>query len=53
VQAIATLPAAYQEQVIEAYAAALRLTFITTVGLAIVMLLVVLPLRLPRLGKRA
>jgi MFS family permease len=52
VEAIRDLPEAYREQVVMSYEAALSVTFACLVGLAVVGLLLVVPLRLPRLGKR-
>ena len=52
VEAIRALPAPYREQVVSSYEAALRLTFVLCVVLAILSLLLVLPLKLPRLGTR-
>ncbi|KAK4151092.1 hypothetical protein C8A00DRAFT_45633 [Chaetomidium leptoderma] len=52
VEAIRELPGAYQEQVVQSYEAALRVTFLGCSVLAVVGLLLVLPVRLPRLGKR-
>lgn len=53
VAAIVDLDPVHKEQVIEAYAAALGVTFTSTVVLAIIMALVILPIKLPRLGKRS
>lgn len=53
VAAIGTLDPMHREQVVDAYAAALRVTFSMTVVLAIIMALVIIPIKLPRLGKRA
>ncbi|KAL3427263.1 hypothetical protein PVAG01_00772 [Phlyctema vagabunda] len=52
VHAIAGLAEPYREQVIDSYAAALRATFILAAGLAIIAFLVLIPVRLPRLGHR-
>jgi hypothetical protein len=52
VEAIRDLPEAYREQVVMSYEAALRVTFSCLVGLAVVGVLLVVPVRLPRLGKR-
>ncbi|KAH8900049.1 major facilitator superfamily transporter [Thozetella sp. PMI_491] len=52
VESIQKLPHAYQEQVVMSYEAALRLTFICCVLLAVLNLLLVVPMRLPRLGDR-
>ncbi len=52
VESIRKLPQPYREQVIMSYEMALRLTFIFCVILAVLNFLIVLPLRLPRLGSR-
>ncbi|GAB1316703.1 hypothetical protein MFIFM68171_06913 [Madurella fahalii] len=52
VEAIRDLPAVYQEQVVQSYEAALRLTFLCCFALAVVSLGLILPVRLPRLGKK-
>ena len=52
VQAIHHLEPVYREQVIEAYASSLSATFSVTVVLSVVALLMVVGLRLPRLGQR-
>lgn len=52
VEAIRELPPAYREQVVRSYEAALRLTFLCCFVLAVVSLAVILPVRLPRLGKK-
>lgn len=52
IQAIAKLPEPYQEQVVDAYAASLRLTFLVTALLALVSVVIIAPIRIPRLGKR-
>jgi hypothetical protein len=52
VEAIRELPEAYREQVVQSYEAALRVTFMCCAGLAVVGFLLILPVRLPRLGKR-
>lgn len=52
VKAIANLEQPYKEQVIDAYAASLRITFLTAAIFAVVTLAVVVPLRLPKLGQR-
>lgn len=51
VEAIRDLPEPYREQVVRSYEAALRATFLMCVGLAVVSMLLILPLRLPRLGR--
>lgn len=52
VQAIGELPPLYREQVIEAYALSLRDTFIMTAVLALITVLTIIPIKLPRLGQR-
>ncbi|KAK2627687.1 hypothetical protein QTJ16_002333 [Diplocarpon rosae] len=52
VRAIASLEPPYKNQVIDAYAASLRATFIMAALLSIVLVLVIAPLRLPRLAQR-
>lgn len=52
VEAIRSLSPEYQTQVIRSYEAALRLTFICLVALAVITVLLILPVRLPRLGTR-
>jgi len=52
VRAIADLDPYYREQVIESYAASLEATFIMAVVISVVTVLLVLPLRLPKLGQR-
>ncbi|KAK0743724.1 major facilitator superfamily transporter [Schizothecium vesticola] len=51
VEAIRDLPEPYREQVVRSYEAALRATFLMCVVLAVVSMLLILPLRLPRLGR--
>ncbi len=53
VESILKLPPVAREQVVASYQAALRLTFIFCVGLSVVSLLLVLPMKLPRLGSRS
>ncbi|KAL4919843.1 major facilitator superfamily domain-containing protein [Aspergillus aurantiobrunneus] len=53
VQAIAKLDPLHQIQVIDSYAAALRLTFASAAVFAILMLVLHVPVRLPRLGRKA
>lgn len=53
VHAIADLDPVHKEEVIEAYAASLQVTFSMTVVLAIIMTFIIIPIKLPRLGKRA
>ncbi|KAK4099361.1 actin-like ATPase domain-containing protein [Parathielavia hyrcaniae] len=52
VEAIRELPAEYREQVVQSYEAALRVMFLGCSVVALVSVLLGLPLRLPRLGKR-
>jgi hypothetical protein len=42
----------YREQVIDAYAASLRATFMMAAVLSVVTLVTTVPLKLPRLGQR-
>lgn len=53
IEAIAKLGPHYRKQVIAAYSASLRATFIGTAGVGLFALLLVLPIRMPRLGKRS
>jgi hypothetical protein len=53
IQAIADLPPHYRTQVIDAYAASLRLTFIVTAVLALISIVTVIGIMVPRLGKRS
>jgi len=52
VEAIRDLPVEYRESVVRSYDAALRVTFGCCIVLALVGLLLIVPIRLPRLGKR-
>ncbi|KAL2070775.1 hypothetical protein VTL71DRAFT_13801 [Oculimacula yallundae] len=52
VTAIANLEPMYREQVIDAYAASLRATFVMSAVLSILAFCMVVPLKLPRLGQR-
>lgn len=54
VESVARLPAGslVREQVVRSYEAAVRATFICCVGVAVVSLLFLIPVRLPRLGSR-
>ncbi|KAH6723161.1 major facilitator superfamily transporter [Leptodontidium sp. MPI-SDFR-AT-0119] len=52
VRAIATLKPMYREQVIDAYAASLRATFVMSAVLSVAAFCMVIPLKLPRLGQR-
>ncbi|KFY37172.1 hypothetical protein V495_07299 [Pseudogymnoascus sp. VKM F-4514 (FW-929)] len=52
IEAIAGLDKHYRDQVIAAYSASLRATFIAAGGVGLITLILVLPIRMPRLGKR-
>ncbi|KAK4125486.1 actin-like ATPase domain-containing protein [Parathielavia appendiculata] len=52
VEAIRELPGSYREQVVQSYEAALRVTFLCCSVVALVSVLLIVPVRLPRLGKR-
>ncbi|KAH7355062.1 major facilitator superfamily transporter [Rhexocercosporidium sp. MPI-PUGE-AT-0058] len=52
VRAIANLEPMYREQVIDAYAASLRATFVMSAVLSLVAFCMIVPLKLPRLGQR-
>ncbi|KAI1881323.1 hypothetical protein JX265_000149 [Neoarthrinium moseri] len=52
VEAVARLEGPVREQVVLSYEAAIRVTFLCCVGVGIVMVCLVLPIRLPRLGAR-
>ncbi|KAF1989199.1 MFS general substrate transporter [Aulographum hederae CBS 113979] len=52
VRAIQNLPPKHQHQVILAYEASLRLTFITAIVIFVVMSCLLIPVQLPRLGRR-
>jgi hypothetical protein len=52
VEAIHDIGQPYQEQVVESYAAALRLTFVCMAALAAVSVFLILPVKLPKLGSR-
>ncbi|KAK3293946.1 uncharacterized protein B0H64DRAFT_374796 [Chaetomium fimeti] len=52
VEAIRDLPVEYREPVVQSYEAALRITFLCCTALAVVGFLLVLPMRLPRLGTK-
>ncbi|KAK3353510.1 major facilitator superfamily transporter [Lasiosphaeria hispida] len=52
VESIRDLEPAYREQVVQSYEAALRLTFLFCSVLALISVLLVLPVKLPRLGSR-
>lgn len=52
VEAIRGLPPEYLGQVVRSYEAALRMTFLCCAALALVSLLLLVPVRLPRLGKK-
>jgi hypothetical protein len=51
VEAVAELEEPYREMVVRSYEAALRLTFVLCAVLAAIAVVVVLPMRLPRLGQ--
>ncbi|KAL4802373.1 major facilitator superfamily-domain-containing protein [Aspergillus unguis] len=53
IQAIAKLDPVHRSQVIDSYAVALRLTFASAAFFAALMLLLHIPVRLPRLGRKA
>ncbi|PNP52172.1 hypothetical protein THARTR1_07381 [Trichoderma harzianum] len=50
VEAVAKLPEPYREQVVQSYEASLRLTFILCTVVAAISVLIVLPMKLPRLA---
>ncbi|OWP06463.1 hypothetical protein B2J93_9236 [Marssonina coronariae] len=52
VRAIASLEPLYRDQVVDAYAASLRATFVMAALLSVILVLVLVPLRLSRLGQR-
>ncbi|KAK0714971.1 major facilitator superfamily domain-containing protein [Lasiosphaeris hirsuta] len=52
VESIRDLEPVYREQVVQSYEAALRLTFLFCSVLALISVLLVLPVKLPRLGSR-
>lgn len=52
VESIRDLEPAYREQVVQSYEAAIRLTFLCCAALGLVSVLLVLPMKLPRLGNR-
>ncbi|KAJ0302458.1 hypothetical protein COL5a_001401 [Colletotrichum fioriniae] len=52
VESIVKLPAAYREQVVMSYEAALRTTFLCCVVIAFVSVALLVPIKLPRLGAR-
>ncbi|KFY17823.1 hypothetical protein V492_00352 [Pseudogymnoascus sp. VKM F-4246] len=52
IEAIVGLDPHYRDQVVAAYSASLRATFITASGIGLITLLLVVPIRMPRLGKR-
>lgn len=51
IEAIVDLDPYYRDQVVAAYSASLRATFIAAGGVGLITLLLVLPIRMPRLGK--
>lgn len=52
IEAIVGLDPHYRDQVVAAYSASLRATFIGAAGVGLITLLLVIPIRMPRLGKR-
>lgn len=52
VEEVVKLPAAYREQVVASYEAALRLTFLCCAAIALVSVCLLVPIKLPRLGAR-
>lgn len=52
IEAVRDLEPVYREQVIVSYEAALRLTFLCCAGLALVNVLLITPVKMPRLGSR-
>lgn len=54
VESVARLPAGslVREQVVQSYEAAVRATFLCCVGVAVISVLILIPVRLPRLGSR-
>lgn len=52
VESIRDLEPAYREQVVQSYEAAIRLTFLCCAALGLMSVLLVLPMKLPRLGNR-
>lgn len=52
VEAVAGLRGLVREQVVRSYEAAVRTTFLCCVGIAVVAVLLLVPVRLPRLGSR-
>lgn len=52
VEVIRELPLEYQEPVVQSYEAALRVTFLCCSVLALVGFLLILPVKMPRLGRR-
>lgn len=50
VRAIAEMDIAHQAQVIQAYEAALRWTFVSAIAFFIIVNVLIIPLKLPRLG---
>ncbi|KFY76914.1 hypothetical protein V499_03605 [Pseudogymnoascus sp. VKM F-103] len=53
IEAIVDLDLHYRDQVVAAYSASLRATFVAAAGVGLITLLLVLPIRMPRLGKRS
>jgi hypothetical protein len=52
VEAIADLEQPYREQVVLSYEASIKLVFIFCIGIACVSMLIILPIKLPRLGQK-
>lgn len=52
VEEVVHLEGAALEQVVQSYEAAIRLTFVCCVGLALLSWLLLVPVRMPRLGER-
>jgi hypothetical protein len=52
IKAISGLPPEYRAQVVDAYAISFRVTFMATAVLALISVLLVVNVKLPRLGKR-
>ena len=52
VASVREMPPEYRGQVVRSYDAALRTTFLCCAGLALVNVLLIMPVKLPRLGER-
>lgn len=52
IEAIGKMRGLVQEQVVRSYEASIRVNFLTCIIIAIVSLVLLLPIRLPRLGER-